>query len=38
MDWIGRIDGEESDVLRIHQVIKVMSLEELINEEYEGKK
>lgn len=30
MDWNGRIDGYEEDVLRIHQVIKVMSLEDLL--------
>lgn len=38
MDWIGRVDGEDGDVLRIHQVIKVMTFEELMSEEYEGKK
>lgn len=38
MDWSGRIDGEDSDVLRIHQVIKIMTLEELLNENIDDKK
>lgn len=38
MEWNGRIDGDEEDVLRIHQVIKVMSLEELEKEPHNLKK
>lgn len=38
MDWTGRVDGYEPDVLRIHQIIKVMSLKELLEEEVEKKK
>lgn len=38
MCWNGRIDGEEEDVLRIHQVIKVMDLDELLCEEENRKK
>lgn len=38
MDWIGRVDGEEMDELRIHQIIKQMELKELLLEEDSGKK
>lgn len=38
MFWNGRVDGTEQDVLRMHQVIKVMPLDELLNEPYEKKK
>lgn len=38
MQWEGRIDGVESDVLRLHQVIKEMTLEQLMLEENNGKK
>ena len=38
MYWNGRIDGEEIDVLRIHQVINVMSFNELQNVNLEEKK
>ena len=38
MCWTGRIDGEEEDVLRIHQVVKVMELDELLKEEIDRKK
>lgn len=38
MDWHGRVDGLDLDVLRIHQVIKVMNLEELLNEKVESEK
>lgn len=38
MKWEGRIDGTESDVLRLHQVIKVMTLDELLLEENNMKK
>lgn len=38
MQWSGRIDGTEPDVLRIHQVIRVMSLEELLEQELNEKK
>lgn len=38
MHWSGRIDGYEEDVLRIHQVIKVMKLEELEKENLYSKK
>jgi len=30
MDWNGRVDGNEDDILRIHQVIQVKSLDELM--------
>ncbi|MGL5965160.1 MAG: formimidoylglutamase [Fusobacteriaceae bacterium] len=38
MQWSGRIDGYEEDVLRIHQVVKVMKLEELEKEDKSKKK
>ena len=38
MDWSGRIDGEESDVLRVHQIVKQMDLEKLLEEQETGKK
>ncbi|MGL5052903.1 MAG: formimidoylglutamase [Cetobacterium sp.] len=38
MEWNGRIDGEELDVLRIHQVIKVMTLDELLQTNLKEKK
>ena len=38
MDWNGRIDGYDEDVLRIHQVIQVKTLEELLEESSDGKK
>lgn len=38
MDWTGRIDGEDIDVLRIHQVVRVRSLEELLANNDEEKK
>ncbi|MBQ3437670.1 MAG: formimidoylglutamase [Fusobacterium sp.] len=38
MDWIGRIDGEDVDVLRIHQVVKVRTLEELLADDSTDKK
>lgn len=38
MDWTGRIDGEELDVLRIHQVIKVRSFLELLKVDENEKK
>ena len=33
MDWTGRIDGYDEDVLRVHQVVKVRTLEELLKED-----
>lgn len=38
MKWTGRVDGTEKDVLRLHQIIKVMSLDELLKEEINKKK
>lgn len=38
MLWTGRIDGDEEDVLRIHQVIKVLPLCDLLKEDKEKKK
>lgn len=38
MSWTGRVDGEEEDVLRIHQVVKIMDLEELLKEDIDRKK
>lgn len=38
MSWFGRIDGEELDVLRIHQIIKERTLDELLKEEINTKK
>ncbi|MGL4981014.1 MAG: formimidoylglutamase [Fusobacteriaceae bacterium] len=38
MQWSGRVDGYEEDVLRIHQVVKVMKLEELEKEDKTKKK
>lgn len=38
MDWIGRVDGEELDVLRIHQVVKSMELDELLTQDISEKK
>lgn len=38
MYWTGRCDGEETDVLRIHQVVKKMTLEELMQQDVEEKK
>lgn len=38
MYWTGRIDGEELDVLRIHQVVKVMPLNELLKVDLKEKK
>ncbi|MBC2850461.1 formimidoylglutamase [Cetobacterium sp. 8H] len=38
MYWTGRVDGEEQDVLRIHQAIKIMSFEDLLNEDSKEKK
>ena len=38
MYWNGRVDGEELDVLRIHQVVKIMTLEELITVDSDEKK
>lgn len=38
MDWNGRVDGNEDDILRIHQVIQVKSLDELMANDYTGKK
>ncbi|MGL4308553.1 MAG: formimidoylglutamase [Cetobacterium sp.] len=38
MCWSGRIDGEELDVLRIHQVVNVMELDELLKVDFEEKK
>lgn len=38
MSWFGRIDGEESDVLRIHQVIQEKTLEDLLQEDLNIKK
>ena len=38
MYWTGRIDGVELDVLRIHQVVKVMTFEELLEINLEEKK
>lgn len=38
MDWNGRVDGYEEDVLRIHQVINVMSLDELLQVDINEKK
>ena len=36
--WSGRVDGNDSDILRIHQVIQVKTLDELMQDEYSGKK
>ena len=36
--WSGRVDGNDSDILRIHQVIQVKTLDELMQDEYNGKK
>lgn len=38
MYWNGRVDGEELDVLRIHQVVKAMSIEELLEVDLKEKK
>ncbi len=38
MEWTGRIDGVDNDVLRIHQVINEMSLEELLQVDKKTKK
>ncbi len=38
MDWSGRVDGYNEDILRIHQVIQVKTLDELMADEYTGKK
>lgn len=38
MQWNGRVDGEELDVLRIHQVVNVMTLDELLKVDSEEKK
>ena len=38
MYWTGRIDGEELDVLRIHQVVKVMTFEDLLKVDLKEKK
>ena len=38
MDWNGRIDGYEDDLLRIHQVVQAKTLEELMQEPDDGKK
>ena len=35
--WSGRVDGNDSDILRIHQVIQVKTLDELMQDEYNGK-
>lgn len=36
--WNGRIDGNEEDVLRLHQVVKTLSLEELLKQSPKEKK
>lgn len=38
MYWNGRVDGDEFDVLRIHQIVKIMTLEELISVDLNEKK
>lgn len=38
MSWSGRIDGDELDVLRIHQVVNVMDLDELLKIDLKEKK
>ena len=38
MYWTGRIDGVELDVLRIHQVVKVMNFEDLLEIDLKEKK
>ncbi|MGL5670217.1 MAG: formimidoylglutamase, partial [Cetobacterium sp.] len=38
MYWSGRIDGEELDVLRIHQVVNVMELNQLLRVDLKEKK
>ena len=38
MDWNGRVDGSDEDILRIHQVVQVKSLDEWMADEYTGKK
>ena len=38
MDWNGRVDGSDEDMLRIHQVVQVKSLDELMADDYTGKK
>lgn len=38
MDWKGRIDGYEEDVLRVHQVIQEKTLEELLANDSEERK
>ena len=38
MDWNGRVDGSDEDILRIHQVVQVKSLDELMADDYTGKK
>lgn len=38
MYWNGRVDGEELDVLRIHQVIKIITLEDLNDINFDEKK
>ncbi len=38
MYWNGRVDGDELDVLRIHQIVKIMTLEELISVDLNEKK
>lgn len=38
MNWTGRVDGSDDDVLRIHQVIKVLPLGELLKEDVNAKK
>lgn len=38
MYWTGRIDGVELDVLRIHQVVKVMTFEDLLEIDLKEKK
>lgn len=38
MEWNGRVDGYDEDILRIHQVIQVKNLDELMENDYTGKK
>ncbi|WP_022819683.1 formimidoylglutamase [Fusobacterium russii] len=38
MDWTGRIDGYEDDVLRVHQVVQEKTLEELLANDSEDRK
>ncbi|MDO4689750.1 MAG: formimidoylglutamase [Fusobacterium sp.] len=38
MDWTGRVDGYDEDVLRVHQVVKVKTLKELLEDDSKDRK